>query len=159
MWTKVNREYYTDWVIKVFTDEEQIFEYKSNFEGKRVFIVFESKSLGDTIAWLPYVLEFKKKHNCDVIVSTFWNKFFKNTYPDLELVDPGMTIHNLIAMYRIGWYDVKERQPVVPNTIPLQQTITNILGLDFKEIKPTLDFTPKSRPFTEKYITNHLLSK
>ena len=153
MWTKVSREYHTDWVIKVFTDEEQIFEYKSNFEGKRVFIVFESKSLGDTIAWLPYVLEFKKKHNCDVIVSTFWNKFFKNTYPDLELVDPGMTIHNLIAMYRIGWYDVKERQPVAPNTIPLQQTITNILGLDFKEIKPTLDFTPKSRPFTEKYIT------
>ena len=39
MWTKVSREYHTDWVIKVFTDEEQIFEYKSNFEGKRVFIL------------------------------------------------------------------------------------------------------------------------
>jgi hypothetical protein len=36
--------------------------------NKRVYISFDSKSLGDSIAWIPYVLEFKKKHDCKVIV-------------------------------------------------------------------------------------------
>jgi hypothetical protein len=31
--------------------------------------------------------------------------------------------------------------------------VTNILGLDFKEIKPKIDFIPKERPILEKYIT------
>jgi autotransporter strand-loop-strand O-heptosyltransferase len=32
-------------------------------------------------------------------------------------------------------------------------TATNILGLDYTEIKPTIDFKPKKRPIKEKYIT------
>jgi hypothetical protein len=33
------------------------------------------------------------------------------------------------------------------------KSVTNILGLDFKEIKPKIDFIPKERPILEKYIT------
>ncbi len=35
---------------------------------KKVFISIESKALGDTIAWVPYALEFQKKHGCKVIL-------------------------------------------------------------------------------------------
>lgn len=153
MWTKLNRQYYTDWDIRVFDGDELIYNYTPNFTNKRVFISFDSRSLGDSIAWIPYVLEFKKKHNCHVIVSTFWNKLFRHSYPELEFVEPGGTVHDLIAMYTIGWFYDTNKEPELPNTIPLQKAITNIIGLDFNEIKPNIDFVPSKRPFIEKYVT------
>jgi len=153
MWTKLNRQYYTDWDIRVFDGDELIYSYTPNFTNKRVFISFDSRSLGDSIAWIPYVLEFKKKHNCHVIVSTFWNKLFRHSYPELEFVEPGGTVHDLIAMYTIGWFYDVNKEPELPNTIPLQKAITNIIGLEFNEIKPNIDFVPSKRPFIEKYVT------
>ena len=76
-WVRLNREYYTKWTAKVWENGNLIYENTLDYTGKRVLISFDSKSLGDTIAWIPYALEFKKKHNCHVTVSTFWNKFFK----------------------------------------------------------------------------------
>ena len=35
-------------------------------KGKVVYIIFQSKGLGDTLAWFPYVEEFRKKYNCKV---------------------------------------------------------------------------------------------
>jgi hypothetical protein len=99
------------------------------------------------------VLEFKKKHDCKVIVSTFWNHLFENEYPEIEFVVPGTTVHNLYAMYTIGWFYNNDKEPVLPNTIPLQQTITNILGLEFKEIKPNIHNTIHPKPYQKKYVT------
>jgi autotransporter strand-loop-strand O-heptosyltransferase len=153
MWSKLNREYFTDWTIKVYDEDELIYNYKLNFTGKRVFISFDSKSLGDSISWIPYVLEFKNKHNCHVIVSTFWNKLFEKVYPEVEFIEPGNVVNDLIAMYRVGWFYDNNKEPVLPSTIPLQKAITNILGLEFKEIQPRIYFEPKQRLFEEKYIT------
>ena len=38
------------------------------------------------------------------------------------------------------------------NTIPMQATATDILGLPFKELNHGIDFTPGKRPLKEKYI-------
>jgi autotransporter strand-loop-strand O-heptosyltransferase len=70
-------------------------------------------------------------------MSTFWNKILD--YPELELVEPGATV-NCYALYRIGWKWDENKEPVLCNTIPLQQAASNILGLEFKEIKPKLKF-------------------
>ena len=67
MWTSCSRKYYTDWKIKV--NGEVVSEF--NLQEKRVLISLESKSIGDTIAWTPYAVEFAKKHNCKVVLSTF----------------------------------------------------------------------------------------
>jgi autotransporter strand-loop-strand O-heptosyltransferase len=153
MWTKVNRRYFTDWKIKVYRNGKLIFDYSLDLSGQRVFITMESSSLGDTIAWAPYIEEFRKKHNCKLILSTFWNKLLKNSYPDIEFVEPGTTVHNLFAMYSLGWFYDGDLEPELPNTIPLQKSATNILGLEFSEIKPTIDFTPKENPYDTKYVT------
>ena len=151
MYYKLSRKYYTDWKIKMSVDNV-VFEPSITFEGKRVFIVVESSSLGDTIAWVPYCEEFRKKHNCHVIVSTFRNDMFRDIYPNLEFVEPGSVVNNLVALYRIGWYYDKDKEPVLPNTVPLQQTATNILGLDYREIHSPIHFVPKERPYSEKYV-------
>ena len=153
-WGKTFHRYFINWEIRVKDNFGNIIiSHKYNATGKRVLIELGSKSLGDTLAWFPYVQEFKNKHNCNVIVSTFWNKFFEKKYPDLEFVVPGSTIPNLYAMYEVGWFYKDEtdkldgfKQPFDPKSYTLQQTATNILGLEYKEIKPKLAF--KNKPGT-----------
>ena len=157
-WGKTFHKFFINWDIQV-KDQfgEIITSHKYNAAGKRVYIACGSKSLGDTLAWFPYALEFKKKHNCHVTVSTFWNKFFKNKYPELDFVEPGATVPNLYAMYEMGWYYDDDKlngfkQPYDPKQFTLQQTATNILGLEYKEIIPKIDYQIKDRPWKEKYI-------
>jgi autotransporter strand-loop-strand O-heptosyltransferase len=152
-WCKLNREYFTKWNTKVWEDNTLIYENNLSYKGERVFISFDSSSLGDTIAWIPYVLEFKKKHDCHVIVSTHKNFLFEKVYPELEFVPPGSTVNNIHGMYTIGWFYNENKEPELPNTIPLQKAATNILGLDFKEIKPRISYNIGQRPYEQKYVT------
>jgi len=151
MYSKLERNYYTKWKTKIFVDD-LTFEHEFDLENSRVFIVFESSSLGDTIAWMPYCEEFRKKHNCHVIVSSFINSMFEDQYPKIEFVEPGEVVFNLKALYRLGWFYDYNKEPVLPNTIPLQKSAANILGLDYKEIHSRIYFDPKERPYPEKYI-------
>ena len=137
-WIKLNREYFTRWQTIVYKDGVEVYNNMLNLENRRVYIAFDSSSLGDTIAWIPYVEEFRCLHNCEVIVSTFKNFLFEKEYPMLEFVEPGTTVNNLYAMYNVGWFYNEHKEPVLPNTIPLQQTATNILGLPYIEIKPRI---------------------
>ena len=137
-WVRLNRQYFTKWTAKVWQDGHMIYKNTLDLTNKTVFIVIDSKSLGDTIAWAGYALEFQKKHNCKVVLSTFWNHILD--YPELELVKPGTTI-NCYALYRIGWKWDEDKEPVLCNTIPLQQAATNILGLEYMEVKPKLKDT------------------
>ena len=109
---------------------------------KRMVHSMEDKSVGDSIAWMPYALEFKKKHNCHVIVSTFKNFLFQDVYSELEFVDPGTVVGNIKGMYSVGWFYDSAKEPILPNTIPLQKTATNILGLKYEEIRPRISYTP-----------------
>jgi len=152
-WFKLNREYFTKWQTKVWEDGTLIYDDTLDYKGKKVFISFDSASLGDTIAWIPYVLEFKKKHECDVVVSTHKNFLFENVYPELEFVNPGSTVNGIHGMYTLGWFYNVNKEPEMPNTIPLQQTATNILGLKYEEIQPRIDYKINDRPYEGKYVT------
>jgi hypothetical protein len=85
MWTCLSRTYYTDWIIKINGEER----HKFNLNNERALISLESKSIGDTIGWVPYAVEFAKKHNCKVILSTFHNEWFegKEEYKDIEFIE------------------------------------------------------------------------
>jgi autotransporter strand-loop-strand O-heptosyltransferase len=152
-WIKLNRKYFTKWNTKILEDGVLIYDKTLDYKGKRVFINFDSRSLGDTISWIPYVLEFKNVHQCDVIVSTHLNHLFRNVYPELEFVEPGNVVHNIHGQYNIGWFYDINKEPELPNTIPLQQAATNILGLPYTEIKPRISYKIYDRPYEEKYVT------
>ena len=53
-------------------------------------ICFESKSLGDSLAWMPYVEKFRIDKKSKVICSTFKNDLFEKQYPEIEFVEPGV---------------------------------------------------------------------
>jgi len=152
-WVKLNRRWFTQWRTMVWEDDVLIHDKVLNYENEKVYIAFDSSSLGDTIAWMPYVDEFRVKHKCHVIVSTFKNFLFKDSYLELEFVEPGSVVNHIKGMYSIGWFYDNNKEPVLPNTIPLQKAATNILGLEYKEIRPLISFISKERPIKEKYIT------
>ena len=160
MWTRTNDKYFIRWGIKVYdlSTNELVFEHQYNPKDKRVYIHLDSDAIGDTLAWFPYVEEFRKKWNCHVVVSTFKNKWFESKYPELEFTTPGESVPDLYAMYGLGWFynDDKtfnsQRIPCDFKPLPLQETSTKILGLNYNEIKPILDFQDEGRPIEEKYV-------
>jgi autotransporter strand-loop-strand O-heptosyltransferase len=152
-WVRLNREYFTKWNTKIWEDETLIYDNTLDYKGKRVFINFDSKSLGDSLSWIPYALEFQNVHQCKVIVCTYWNNLFSKVYPELEFVVPGSTVNNIHGQYSIGWFYDQNKEPQLPNTIPLQKCVTNILGLPFEEIKPRISYQIGKRPYKQKYVT------
>ncbi len=149
-WIKLNRQWYTRWQAKVWENgKDLIYNSTLDLESKKVFIAIDSKSLGDTLAWIPYVEEFRNKHNCTVVCSTFWNKILD--YPEIEFVEPG-TMVGCYAMYTLGWHWNEDKEPTLCNTIPLQQSASNILGLDYVELKPRLKYDIGENKYG-KYVT------
>ena len=156
MWTKCNRKYYTDWIIRINGKIESVF----NLNKKKVLISLDSKSIGDTLAWTPFAVEFAKKYNCKVILSTFHNNWFINNplYKDIDFIEPGKRI-DCYASYIIGWFrdnnggwENYDMYPNQVNTIPLQKTASDILGLPFRELNYGVHLNMGLRPIKQKYV-------
>jgi autotransporter strand-loop-strand O-heptosyltransferase len=157
-WARCSREWVTDWKIIVTSSNGEVQEHRFDPTNKRVLISIESSSLGDTLAWFPYAEEFRKKHNCKVVVSTFLNDLFEKEYPNLEFIKPGTTVHNLYALYRIGiFYNENGFDPLKHKTdyrkLRLQEIATDILGLEYKEVRPKLHIENRKRQIDGDYVT------
>jgi len=158
-WAKCSIKYYVDWNIVVedlATGEIQ--HCTLELTNERVYIALDSRSLGDTLAWIPYVDEFRKKHRCNMVCSTFWNAMFRDQYPDITFVEPGTAVHDIMAMYTIGlFYDEKNnvdffKNPTNPTSVPLQHVATDILGLEYKEIRPRIQ-SPEVTKTSDKQVS------
>jgi autotransporter strand-loop-strand O-heptosyltransferase len=142
MWTRCNLEYFIEWRIEIYENGKLWFEHLYNAEHKRVYVALDSKALGDSLAWIPYVEEFGKVHNCKMVVSTFMNTMFESRYPNIEFVEPGTNVQNLYAMYGIGLFYNEDstiniyKNPIDPKGQTMQKMCSDILGLEYKEIKP-----------------------
>ncbi len=150
-WARTNIKYFVDWKIRI-TDNfgNQIKEFNQDLKGKRVYVSLESNSLGDNIAWFPYVEEFRKKHGCVMICSTFWNDLFSDNYKDIIFIKPGEVVNDIYSMYKIGWFYSGDTPSIDLNPtdfrlFPLQKTSSDILGLEFEEIKPRVTYNKKVR--------------
>ena len=140
-WCKCSIEYCVEWKIKIYENEKLWYEYIYNAKGKRVYIAMDSKALGDSLAWVAYVEEFRKKHQCEVIASTFMNDMFIEQYPNITFTNPGMGVENLYAMYCVGLFYNDDnsvnlfKNPIDPKTQTMQKMCSDILGLDFIEVR------------------------
>jgi autotransporter strand-loop-strand O-heptosyltransferase len=156
-WSKTKKSYFVNWLIKVYEDDVFLDSHKFDATNQVVYIAIESKAIGDTIAWFPYVEEFRKKHNCILVVSTFHNNWFEATYPNIKFVEPGSFVDNIYAKYRIGWfYDdnkINYRLNRVDfKSLPLQQTASSILDLPGDDIKPILSVPNERTKIEGNYV-------
>ena len=164
MWTALNFKYYIDCfiIIRNYETKEVIKKLDTSLNGSNVKIILDSKALGDTLAWMSYAEEFRKKNNCNVYLLTFHNECFENQYPNINFI----TWNNInsiksFATYRIGWYYDENfninfnKNPNNFRLQPMQKTATDILGLEYEEIKPKLNFVKKSTKSKKVGIAIH----
>lgn len=156
MWVASSKKYYIPWVIKINGEVVDRF----SLENKTVLISFETKAIGDTLAWAPYAIELMNEKKCKVVLSTFHNEWFEGSedYKDISFIKPGEST-NCDVIYRLGWFKDDnqtwrkfDNYPTQINLIPLQQTATDILGLKYREMNYSLNFTPKTRTIKKKYV-------
>jgi autotransporter strand-loop-strand O-heptosyltransferase len=152
-WCRCSIEFFIEWKIQIYENGKLWHTHIFDATDKKVYISLDSKALGDSLAWFPYVDEFGKKHNCKVVTSTFMNDMFAERYSHIEFVSPGTNVTDLYAMYSVGlFYNddnnyVSTKNPSDPKSQTMQKMCSDILGLDFKEIKPKI----KDRPVIEDH--------
>ena len=157
-WTSPSLKYFIKWRVEVWQGDTKLKEKILDCTNKNVHIHLDSKSIGDTLAWFPYVEEFRKRHKCKVFCSTFHNDWFQNHYPEITFISPGLPTPSLYARYNVGWYYNEEgtyntsQNPYDFKQYPLQKTASDILGLPYKEIKPKLTTKKTSLPTDKKYV-------
>lgn len=160
-WAKPSPKYFVPWRVEIETDNPKIekFTWKLNLTGKNVQINFLSSSLGDSLAWIPYVEAFGRKHKCNIYCSTFKNFLYNKSYPKINFIQPGETGPEIYATYNVGWFFTNNNPDF--NTIPidfrkksLQSTAASILGLPESELQTKLSLNPGSIDIPEtKYVT------
>jgi len=187
-WVKASRKYFTKWRIEVTSAGEKIHEEIIDLSNKKVMISLSSRAIGDSIAWLPYCEEFRKKHGCTLTVETPYFEIFSPSYPNIEWVQfkrYHLEHPDFYATYDVGYgtqrFEEHEeemriinrnyksgrgklfseklsiwdnnRSPRHPHSITLAENATDILGLEFKEIRPLLkNYKIGERPFEGKYV-------
>jgi autotransporter strand-loop-strand O-heptosyltransferase len=153
-WCATNIKYYKEYKINIKNDNKLLVTHDFDLKDRKVLISIDSKSIGDTLGWVPYVEEFRKKHDCKVYCSTFWNNFFIEQYPNITFLNPGSEVSEIYARYMIGWYVPVDfnKNPNDYKKQPMQKTASDILGLEYKEIKPKIKTPEGARPIKEKYV-------
>ncbi len=142
-WTRAHRKYYANWKLQVFRNNaKKVFEHRFDLKNKTIRINIDSKSLGDTLAWIPQIQRFAEQHpNSRIYVSQFWKSLFDEpAYPKLNFIDPNSRVENCYATYNIGYYftNTPWHHPSDPRTLPLGQVAADILGIPFFEDRPVL---------------------
>ncbi len=152
-WVRASRQWATNWKINIYSEEKLIYEHIFNPTNKKVYVHLSSESIGDTLAWFPYIEEFRKKYDCEMICSTFHNNLFEEIYTNIRFVKPGTTLYDLYAMFEIGIYDGDfDRNKNDHKKIPLQQVASDMLGLEFKEIRPDIKLKKSEVKIPGKYV-------
>lgn len=137
MESSASLKFYQPWTVTASLNGEEKFRHTMDLKGKRVLIQFGSKALGDSIAWMPYVDEFRKKHDCKVVCSGWWQEIFD--YPEIEFVKPGSQVGDLYASYVVGCFDEQlDKNPLDWRTVPLQKVASDILGLEYEPLRAKL---------------------
>lgn len=133
-------KYFIRWQVEAYLDDEKIFEHIFNPQGMKVHFVFCSRRIGDTLACLPYMLEFQKRYQVQV------------SYYAVEALRPLLAEYcadipfakqvaedTYAAFYFTAARDDPSKCPLDGRQIPLWQVGQIILNL------PTPVFLPKWR--------------
>ena len=142
-WTRAHRRYYTEWLLEVHSSAgKRVFTHQFDLRNRNIRVNIDSKSLGDTLAWVPQIHRFAQQHpDTKVHVSQFWKELIDiRRYPELEFIEPHSVVKNCYATYDIGYYfeNAEWFHPENPKLLPLGKIATDILGIDYQEQRPYL---------------------
>jgi len=143
--------WYTKYRYELFQDDVLVQEEIFNLEKRNVLITFRSNALGDNLAWMPYVMEFQKKHRCNLTVETIYHSLFQRILPDISFLS-NRPQKDFYFQYSLGVFEKENEHPINWRYIPLQQVASDMLGLAFEEKRLNLVPLAKKRNIEGKYV-------
>lgn len=151
------KKYYINFRLEVYLDDKLIFSHDYSPAGKKILIKYPVGTLGDIIAWFPYVQVFKYKHDCEVYcaMAPELAELFKPAYPEIKFIGPDERPADIYASYYMGIFfpcDDRNHQPVDWRIAGLQKTIPYLLGLRPDEIRPQITPQNLERTIDEPYV-------
>lgn len=155
-WASPSPKYFVNWRIEINRKKAaKDYSFEFDLKNKTVKIVNQSPSLGDCIAWTPYVIEFQKTHQCTIDFYTPHSEILSNNNENINILEYSKKNNSIdyYASYDLGYYyeDLnKSRED--SRTQSLQEVAANILGLKYKEIIPEIKINNKERNIAEKYV-------
>jgi autotransporter strand-loop-strand O-heptosyltransferase len=153
-----SKKYFIPFRIEVWKNDVEVFKHDLSFKNGPVLIQIPVGTLGDAIAWFPYVPMFQEKHGCKVTcgMSDVIIPLFEKVYPNVDFQSLSkIDASKYYASYRIGLYfDDWEctHQPVDFRYAGLHKTAAYILGVDPVEAPPKLDLKNSKRKIEEPYV-------
>ncbi len=145
-------QYFIRWHVEIYRDDKKIFNHTLNLEGQSVLLAFRLCGLGDLIALLPFVREFKKRHHCElsICLPDYMCEFAAHLYPEISQVDK-INFKTYATYYPVMIMADCLTVPVDARNLPLERAGGAILGLE------TLPAKPKFKPtapklFSEPYV-------
>lgn len=157
---QTTKTYYVPFKIECWKDGELVFSHELNLKNQPVQVQIPVGTLGDVIAWFPYVDLFQKKHQCKLfcVLSDLVRPLFEGVYPNIQFVsqkEAAPLQGDLYAGYRLGLYfdDVNcIRQPVDFRYVGLHKTAAHILDVEPIEAPPKIDIGVVKRTIKEPYV-------
>jgi autotransporter strand-loop-strand O-heptosyltransferase len=162
MWAVSSIRYFCKWKIEVYEMVGENWEklelsHNLDLSNKNVKIVLDTGSLGDLMAYIGAVEEFRKLHKCNLTCVVYHDdlvKIFQNSYPEIRFYRYNDNNDLYYATYNVGYFDQnnwKGSAKEDPKTISLALIAPSILGLPRAEIKPKLKFKSNPKP-VGKYV-------
>ena len=156
-WAAGTEKYFIPWLIYVEdTNGEILFEYDfiEEIKKRKTHVYFDSNSIGDNMAWMPAVEEFRKKYNIkNLTCSTFFNGLFEKNYPEIKFVDPNTGFNDFEIQYRIPWLEKGQFNPLDCRETSLQNVCASILGCDgMTEVSAKITVKEKETLFKRPYV-------
>jgi autotransporter strand-loop-strand O-heptosyltransferase len=157
-WVNSAKRYYIRVRVEAFAGDRLLLAHDYDCRGKEVLIQLPVGTIGDTLGWFPYAVEFQRARGCrlSVAMAEFMILLFRDAYPEIdflthEQVDP----QRYYATYNIGlFFDDEERihQPCDFRLVGLHRTAGYILGVDPTEGPPRIAPSSSDRPIAERYV-------
>ena len=174
-WSKINTSIDKNITIKVVSNNQVVFERNQNYKFNKVYVTIGSKSLGDNIAWMPCVEEYRKAYNVNIVLFTHYNYLFDKAYPEIEFTDISDSnyVNDVDKKFRIdygpelylfnnilspeSWKLSNEKYDNAVKyfdyrTISLQAIANVILGLPNIEIVPKVSIPDDGTKIKGKYV-------
>jgi len=139
-------QYFIRWHFEVFRDDKKTFEHTLNLDGQKVNIMMGG-GMGDMLSILPFVREFKRRHNCKltVIMPEYMRELTLNLYP--ELPQAKKSYFNVYATY----YPMTSISSLGLGACDTRNTPIERVGganLGLKNLPPKPTFKPTAPPVT-----------
>ena len=152
--------YYIPFRLECWVGDRKLFEHSYSCKGMHVQIQIPVGTLGDSIAWFPYVDLFQKKHDCELtcVISEKVADLFKESYPNIRfmtLKDAELVQKQFYATYRMGLFfdDFScTHQPVDFRYVGLHKTAAHILGVPDVEVAPNIHLPSNKRKIIKPYV-------